>query len=100
MQNISAMMGGVPFRAVDNGDGTYSLATSASYGNATPLTVGTAAAPGKEFLVAATAAGNITLTLSGGGSIALPVAVGITRLPLAVTEVTASTATATYLNLS
>lgn len=82
-----------------NADGSIN---TGSYGGSSALTVGTAAAPGRALAVVATVAGNVSATLSGGSTLVFPVPVGLTIIPLSVSEINSSgtTATATYANLS
>lgn len=77
-----------------------------SYSSSAALTVAT---PNPELvgeltvaalLVTATVAGNLTLTLASGSSVTAAVGVGTTIFPLAVINVSASTATATYWQLA
>jgi hypothetical protein len=66
-----------------------------------PFTVGGAAVTaGRATAANCTVAGNVTYTMAGGGSYTVPVVVGWTSLPLAVTGASASTATCTYANLN
>jgi hypothetical protein len=60
---------------------------------------GPSVAPGRAFVVNATAAGNVTITFADGSSHVIAAPVGYSVYPYAVTDVTASTATATYANL-
>jgi hypothetical protein len=102
----------LPFAAAQiNSSGTTAAATYTAinlgtttvpqaFSSATALTVGVAATPGATLMVVCTAQGSITFTLEGSGSLALPVYPGVLYLPYEVTEITASTATATYFNLS
>lgn len=57
-------------------------------------------APGKQFAVNATTAGNVTVII-GGQSFTWPVPIGTSIFPWAVTRIdTSSTAVATYYNFS
>lgn len=53
---------------------------------ATVMTAGTAVVSGRAVWVVATTAGSITLTLAGGNTVTLPVAVGLNTFPLAATQ--------------
>ena len=59
-------------------------------------------AAGRQFAVFCTGAGNVKVTLSGGGTLTFPVATGYTVFNWAVTQVfvTGTTATAVYTNLN
>lgn len=57
----------------------------AAFATAAALTAGTVATPGRSVGVLATAAGTLTLTLAGGGTIALPVGAGWQTFPFAAT---------------
>lgn len=52
--------------------------------------------------VVATVAGNVAVTTSGGQNLVVPVAVGLTILPLSIVQLlaTGNTATATYARLN
>lgn len=69
--------------------------------SATVLTVGgSAVTAGRGIAINCTVAGNVTVALSGGASHTFPVVAGYTLYPYAVTQVTASTATAVFSNMS
>lgn len=67
----------------------------------TPLTVGTPATAGRSLAINCTVAGNVSMTFSDASTLTIPVSVGLTILPFAITTINASgtTATATYTNL-
>lgn len=63
------------------------------------LTSGGGNAPvGRVFVVNATVAGNVTVTMRDGSSHVIAVPVGYSAYPYAVVAITATTATATYAN--
>lgn len=68
----------------------YAFSTATALTTATPTTV-----PCRGVLISCTAAGTLTLTLMDGSTVTIDVIVGTIVLPLAVTEYTAGTATAT-----
>jgi hypothetical protein len=68
----------------------------AGYTTAVALVADAAAVPaGKATFLAVTVAGNVHLTLAGGGTITLPVAVGLTTLPFSTVGLLSSGTTAT-----
>lgn len=86
---------GNPVNVVAGGD---------SFGNALVVTPSNTVAltPGAAALwVNVTVAGNISVVMLGGQTVAIPVPVGVTLLPFAVTQVnsTGTTATATIIAL-
>jgi len=72
------------------------------YDSATALAPGTDQAAGIGVGIVATVAGNVVLKFAGGGTWTVPVAVGLTILPLAVIGIVAAgtTATASYVKLT
>ena len=56
----------------------------------------------RELAIVCTSAGNVKIGFGDGSVITIPVGVGLTRLPWAVTQIylTGTTATATYFNLA
>jgi hypothetical protein len=58
----------------------------AAFSTAPPMTAGQTYTAGRSIGINATAAGNITLTTSGGSTITLPVYVGWNTYPFAVTS--------------
>ena len=84
------------------GTTTNPLATSVlPFSTVTPFTVGGAAVTaGRSTAANCSVAGNVTYTMSGGGSYIVPVVVGWTNFPFSVTGASASTATCTYANLN
>jgi hypothetical protein len=81
------------------GTGGSSGSSSGPYTTATAMTVGTAYPAGRGWQAVCTAAGNVSLTLSGGSTNVVPLAIGLTILPFSVTQVNSATATGTYANL-
>ena len=74
---------------------------NASIGSAATLPVGgSAVSAGRMLAINCTVAGNVTIMLSGGTLHTFPVVAGYTVLPYAVTQVTTSTATAVFSNMS
>ncbi len=67
-----------------------------------PTVGGSTVAAGRSIGIVVTAAGNVSMQLSGGGTLVWPVNVGGNILPFAVTAINTSgtTATATYANLN
>lgn len=58
--------------------------------------IGATVAAGRALYLNCTASGSVTMTGSGGGSIAYPVTAGANVLPFAVTQVSADTASCTH----
>lgn len=69
------------------------------FGGAVAMVANTATAIGRAVWVVATTAGTITLTLSDGSTITVPVAVGLTTLPVAATKYTFTGAAGTVYNM-
>lgn len=61
-----------------------------------------AVSAGRQFAIICSSAGNVKVGFSGGGTLTIPVAVGLTLLPWQITQVfvTGTTATATFANLN
>ncbi len=55
---------------------------------------------GRAIYLNCSASGSVTMSLSGGGSLAYPVAAGANVLPFAVTAVSADTASCTHQNIN
>lgn len=72
---------------------------NAPFQGAVAMTVGVSYVPQRSVGVLATVAGNVTFQLVDGSTLTVPVVSGWQMFPFAVTQVTASTATATYVNL-
>lgn len=72
-----------------------------AFSAATPFVVGGPPVPvGRSVAVNCTVAGNVTFTMSNGGSYTVQVPVGWSLFRFAVTGASAATATATYANLN
>ena len=88
--------------AKPNADGSIPT-KSIAIANSTPITPSdtVTVTAERELMIIDTVAGNVKIGLAGGSTSTLPIAVGITVLPWAVTQifVTGTTATATYYNL-
>lgn len=78
-----------------------SSADNQAFTGVTAMTVGTVYAPGRSLYINATGPGNVKVAFFDGSTLVIPVNVGITILPFAVTEIVSSgtTATATYAQL-
>lgn len=72
-----------------------------SYSKAEPVAVDTDVPPRRAICIIATVAGDVTVQLSQGGTLPIPVAVGLSVFPFEVTKIISgsTTATATYWNL-
>ncbi|MGH6956244.1 MAG: spike base protein, RCAP_Rcc01079 family [Caulobacteraceae bacterium] len=83
-------------------DPSYGKSEALTVGAAVGTTIGVYATPIRAILIVCTGAGNVSLTLADGSTVALTgLPVGIYVLPLQVTEVNSSgtTATASYWDL-
>jgi hypothetical protein len=100
--NGSASPSMVMLCASATASGRSAFCSEASYSLATAMTVGTVYSPGRAIHITVTAQGNISLALSGGGTLPLTLPIGDYTLPFSVTEVNSSgtTATAIFENLS
>jgi hypothetical protein len=103
---LAACGGGSPAYAgsVTGVDGTIDTtdAGAAAFTGAVAMTVGTTYQAGRSLFINCTVAGNVSVTFFDGSALVVPVNVGVTILPFAVTRVNSSgtTATATYANLT
>lgn len=81
---------------------TSQISLASAYQSVTALTVGTTAAAGRGWKAVCTVAGNASVVLAGGGTDVVPLNIGLTIIPYAVTQVSTSgtTATCTYANLN
>lgn len=75
---------------------------SGPYQSATLITPGTPLPPGRAFGFVCTTAGTVTLTLSEGGTITLPIQAqaALQTLPFAVTNLVLGTAVGSFWNLN
>jgi hypothetical protein len=82
--------------------GRSAFCSEASYSIATTMTVGTVYPAGRAIHITVSAQGNVSLAMSGGGTLALTLPIGDYTLPYSVTEVNSSgtTASAVYENLN
>ncbi len=81
------------WRVADPNNAAYSTAGST-------FATGATVTAGRAIYLNCSASGSVTMSLSGGGSLAYPVTTGANVLPFAVTSVSADTASCTHQNVN